>query len=76
MELNKFRAGYDFLEMRGEIEGGETTQLAKWWNTFQSAGRNMRQAMVADIDGPTSSSGTPKKRRRKNFRKSKPKATS
>ena len=23
MELNKFRAGFDFLEMRGEIEGGE-----------------------------------------------------
>ncbi len=76
MELNKFRAGYDFLEMRGEIEEGETAQLAKWWNTFQSAGRNMRQAMVADIDGPTSGSGAPKKRRRKNFRKSKPKATS
>ena len=76
MELNKFRAGFDFLEMRGEVEGGETEQLAKWWNTFQSAGRNMRQAMVADIDGSTSGSGAPKKRRRKNFRKSKPKATS
>ena len=29
MELNKFRAGYDFLEMRGEIEGGETKELSK-----------------------------------------------
>ncbi|NVJ56232.1 MAG: polynucleotide adenylyltransferase PcnB [Vibrionaceae bacterium] len=76
MELNKFRAGYDFLEMRGEIEGGETAALAKWWNTFQSAGRNMRQAMVADVDGGSPSSGAPKKRRRKNFRKNKPKATS
>lgn len=76
MELNKFRAGFDFLEMRGEIEGGETAALAKWWNTFQSAGRNMRQAMVADIDGGSPSSGAPKKRRRKNFRKNKPKATS
>ncbi len=76
MELNKFRAGFDFLEMRGEIEGGETAALAKWWNTFQSAGRNMRQAMVADVDGGSPSSGAPKKRRRKNFRKNKPKATS
>lgn len=76
MELNKFRAGFDFLEMRGEIEGGETAALAKWWNTFQSAGRNMRQAMVADIDGGSPSSSAPKKRRRKNFRKNKPKATS
>lgn len=53
LELNKFRAGFDFLEMRGEIEGGETKQLAEWWATFQSAGRNMRQAMVGDIGNAT-----------------------
>ncbi|MCA2417604.1 polynucleotide adenylyltransferase PcnB, partial [Vibrio chemaguriensis] len=47
MELNKFRAGFDFLEMRGEIEGGDTLKLAKWWETFQNAGREMRQAMAA-----------------------------
>ncbi|MCG6507134.1 polynucleotide adenylyltransferase PcnB, partial [Vibrio parahaemolyticus] len=46
MELNKFRAGFDFLEMRGEVEDGETKLLADWWETFQNAGRNMRQAMV------------------------------
>ncbi|ROV60959.1 polynucleotide adenylyltransferase PcnB [Vibrio ponticus] len=75
MELNKFRAGFDFLEMRGEIEGGETEQLAKWWNTFQNAGRNMRQAMVNDLDSATPS--RPSSRRRKpsnkkrSFRKSK-----
>ncbi|MCZ4295253.1 polynucleotide adenylyltransferase PcnB [Vibrio sinaloensis] len=72
MELNKFRAGYDFLEMRGEVEQGETAQLAKWWETFQNAGRNMRQAMVADLDA--SVEGQPKQRRRKNYRKKKPKA--
>lgn len=75
MELNKFRAGFDFLEMRGEIEGGETDQLAKWWHTFQNAGRNMRQAMVNDLDSATPS--RPSSRRRKpsnkkrSFRKSK-----
>ncbi|CAM2773927.1 polynucleotide adenylyltransferase PcnB [Vibrio neptunius] len=74
MELNKFRAGYDFLEMRGEIEGGETEQLAKWWETFQNAGRNMRQAMVADLD--VDSPEPSKKRRRKPFRKKKSKAQS
>ncbi len=61
LELNKFRAGFDFLEMRGEIEGGETAQLAKWWQTFQNAGRNMRQAMAADLD---SGSSRPSGRRR------------
>ncbi|MEZ8099732.1 polynucleotide adenylyltransferase PcnB [Vibrio bivalvicida] len=74
MELNKFRAGFDFLEMRGEIEQGDTEQLAKWWETFQNAGRNMRQAMVADLDA--SADGQPKPRRRKNYRKKKPKASS
>jgi len=74
MELNKFRAGYDFLEMRGEIEEGETQLLAKWWETFQNAGRNMRQAMVADLDG--SSDDQPRQRRRKTYRKKKPKASS
>ncbi|USD97504.1 poly(A) polymerase [Vibrio coralliilyticus] len=73
MELNKFRAGYDFLEMRGEIEGGETEQLAKWWETFQNAGRNMRQAMVAELDSDAPEQG--KKRRRKPFRKKKNKAS-
>ncbi len=74
MELNKFRAGYDFLEMRGEIEEGETQLLAKWWETFQNAGRNMRQAMVADLDG--SGEDQPRQRRRKTYRKKKPKASS
>ncbi|MCG9683774.1 polynucleotide adenylyltransferase PcnB [Vibrio sp. Isolate23] len=73
MELNKFRAGYDFLEMRGEIEGGETGQLAKWWETFQNAGRNMRQAMVSELDSDAPEQG--KKRRRKPFRKKKNKAS-
>jgi poly(A) polymerase len=73
MELNKFRAGFDFLEMRGEIEQGEVKELAKWWETFQNAGRNMRQAMAADLDA--SSDGQPRQRRRKNYRKKKPKAS-
>ncbi|AXN32837.1 polynucleotide adenylyltransferase PcnB [Vibrio coralliilyticus] len=73
MELNKFRAGFDFLEMRGEVEGGETEQLAKWWETFQNAGRNMRQSMVADLDAESPEQG--KKRRRKPFRKKKTKAS-
>ncbi|EEY46181.1 poly(A) polymerase [Vibrio mimicus VM223] len=64
LELSKFRAGFDFLEMRGEIEGGETKQLAEWWATFQNAGRNMRQAMVGDM-GNATSTGKPSSRRRK-----------
>lgn len=71
LELNKFRAGFDFLEMRGEIEGGDAQELAKWWDTFQQAGRNMRQAMVNDINEP---GGSKPRRRRRNTSKKKPKA--
>lgn len=72
MELNKFRAGFDFLEMRGEIEQGETLELAKWWETFQNSGRNVRQAMVSDLD---SSNEGHNHRRKRNYRKKKNKAS-
>ncbi|SHF54285.1 polynucleotide adenylyltransferase PcnB [Vibrio gazogenes] len=49
LDINKFRAGFDFLVMRGIVEEGETQELAQWWETFQNAGKNMRQAMVNDI---------------------------
>ncbi|EJU9865142.1 polynucleotide adenylyltransferase PcnB [Vibrio vulnificus] len=70
MELNKFRAGFDFLEMRGEVESGETAKLANWWNTFQNAGREMRLAMVNDLEGPSGGSKTGRKRRSFNKKKS------
>jgi poly(A) polymerase len=73
MELNKFRAGFDFLEMRGEIEQGETLELAKWWETFQSSARNIRQAMVSDLDSSTEENSN---RRKRNYRKKKNKASS
>ncbi len=66
MELNKFRAGFDFLEMRGQIEQGETQELASWWQTYQNAGRNMRQAMVNEMG-----QDKPNYRRRKNYRNKK-----
>lgn len=72
LEQNKFRAGFDFLEMRGEIEGGECKTLANWWETFQNAGRNMRQAMVADLDSHSDSEiKKTSRRRRPNRKKSK-----
>ncbi|WP_332401646.1 polynucleotide adenylyltransferase PcnB [Vibrio metschnikovii] len=72
LELNKFRAGFDFLEMRCEIEGGDVQKLAKWWQTFQNAGRNMRQAMVNDLDS-ADSDGPSTRRRKPSTRKRKPK---
>lgn len=65
LDINKFRAGFDFLEMRGMIEEGETQELAEWWFTFQNAGRNMRQAMVSDLGKGTSSTKPRRKRPQK-----------
>ncbi len=73
LELNKFRAGFDFLEMRGEIEGGEVDKLAKWWQTFQNAGRNMRQAMVNDLEPAEGGKKSSNRRRKSSTRKRKPK---
>ena len=46
LELNKFRAGFDMLEMRGQIEEGQTEELACWWQEFQDAPSVHRQNMV------------------------------
>lgn len=58
----KFRAGYDLLLVRGEIEGGEVAELAQWWTTFQHADEKVQRDMVRKLGGP---------KRRRNPRKKK-----
>jgi len=48
----KFRAGYDLLLVRGEIEGGEVAELAQWWTTFQHATEEVQRDMVRSVSGP------------------------
>ncbi|MGF1727409.1 polynucleotide adenylyltransferase PcnB [Photobacterium nomapromontoriensis] len=74
MEHPKFRAAYDFLEMRGHFEGEEIAELAKWWNTFQHAERNQRNKMVLQIN--EEDSAAPRRRRRRPQRRKKPQAKS
>jgi poly(A) polymerase len=50
LEHPKFRAGYDFLLLRGDIEGGELAELGQWWTDFQQADEDKRQQMVNDIN--------------------------
>lgn len=71
LELNKFRAGFDFLLMRGELEGGQVKDLADWWSAFQNADRDQRQMMVDSLGKP---SGNRPKRRRRSSGHSKSKA--
>lgn len=49
----KFRAGYDFLLLRSEIESSETDQqlseLVKWWTDFQQNNFETQQLMVKSV---------------------------
>ena len=54
LEHPRFRAGWDFLELRcesGELEG-ELAGLADWWDRFADAGPDAREAMLQPDEGP------------------------
>ncbi|USD36981.1 polynucleotide adenylyltransferase PcnB [Ferrimonas sp. SCSIO 43195] len=67
-EHPRFRAAYDFLVLRGEAEGGEVAELARWWTQFVDADDQGRRLMVRNLG---SGSG---QRRRRRPRKRKPAA--
>ena len=54
LEHPRYRAGWDFLELRcksGEFEG-EGAGLADWWDRFANAGHDERLAMLKPDEGP------------------------
>ncbi|WP_243739750.1 polynucleotide adenylyltransferase PcnB [Basfia succiniciproducens] len=50
MEHNKFRAAFDLLAMRAEIEGGEAIELSAWWHEYQLSTDEQRSALVKEQD--------------------------
>ncbi|WP_243389198.1 polynucleotide adenylyltransferase PcnB [Conservatibacter flavescens] len=42
----KFRAAFDLLAMRAEVEGGETIELATWWHEYQLSNPQQRENLV------------------------------
>jgi poly(A) polymerase len=60
----KFRAAYDFLLVRGQVEGGELLELAQWWTHFQHAESGKQKAMLNSLKRNDGSKG-PRKRKRK-----------
>ncbi len=68
MEHARFRAAYDFLCMRAEIEDGDLPELADWWTEFQDADSQQRKAMVAALRNEGGA------RRRRPAKRRKPKA--
>ena len=53
LEQAKFRAGFDFLLMRGEIEGGATQELAQWWKKLIEATPSQRQNIIDGLSSST-----------------------
>ena len=49
IEQAKFRAGFDLLVMRAEIEGGEAVELAAWWHEYQFSNESQRQDLVKEL---------------------------
>lgn len=66
-EHPKFRAGYDFLLLRSEIEtdNHQLIELAKWWTDFQNVSPEAQIQMVKGIKNlPGTQRRTPRKRRK------------
>ncbi len=42
----RFRAAYDFMLLRGQIEGGEAHEVAQWWTDYQEANNEGRKKMA------------------------------
>ncbi|GFD69053.1 poly(A) polymerase I [Alteromonas sp. KUL156] len=62
----KFRAGYDFLLVRGQTEGGDLLELAQWWTHFQHADNGKQKGMLNALrKSEGGAKSAPRKRKRK-----------
>lgn len=66
LEHPKFRAGYDFLLLRAQIEATpELNELAHWWTDFQEVSDEARIQLIKGVKLPQGSKRRPAKKRRK-----------
>lgn len=61
----KFRAGYDFLLVRGQVEGGALLELAQWWTHFQHGEPGKQKKMLNDLRRQEGDGPKPRKRKRR-----------
>jgi len=65
-EHPKFRAGYDFLLLRAQIEAtDELAELAQWWTDFQEVSNDARVQMIKGVKSPQGAKRKAPRRRRK-----------
>lgn len=63
LEHPKFRAGFDFLLLRSEIEQDKLVELAKWWQDFQNVSPETQKQMLKQ-SAPTRARRNNRKRRK------------
>lgn len=68
LEHIKFRAGFDLLVMRAELEGGDLVELSAWWHEFQFSNEGQRAEMLQSVKSiptfKTYQEDEPKKKRK------------
>ncbi|WP_040523749.1 polynucleotide adenylyltransferase PcnB [Aliiglaciecola lipolytica] len=72
LEHARFRAAYDFLLIRGQIEGGTLLELADWWTEFQEVSADKRKRMLVKL---REAEGSPARRPRRRQKSKKPSAS-
>lgn len=66
----KFRAGYDFLLVRGQIEGGDLLELAQWWTQFQHADNTKQKKLLNDLRRKEGGSQNPRRKKKRPAKRS------
>jgi len=79
IENPRFRAAYDFLVLRAQVEGGELVELAQFWTDYQQSDEGKKHAYANPNQGkPSFKSKSPDssypKKKRKPRKYDKPKA--
>lgn len=64
LEHIKFRAAFDLLVMRAEIEGGDLVELSAWWHEYQFSNDAQRQELLKSVKQPHFQDEQPKKKRK------------
>ena len=62
MEHPRFRAAYDFLLLRAEVEGGQLAELADWWTQYQESDDGKRAALTKTNQGKGPAKGRGRRR--------------
>ncbi|KMT66324.1 polynucleotide adenylyltransferase PcnB [Catenovulum maritimum] len=72
LEHPKFRAAYDFLLLRSEIEAGKLIDIAHWWTQFYQVEEPQQSKMLNELNKPERGSRRPQRKRRRAAPRRKP----